>query len=551
MDWSFGGARAGLVVRSKEVEHLALQGSKIISRVRVPLEGTEPNQLTQAIRQVVAASAVKTRKFSVSIPTQDVLVRFFTMPVLPKAEWDTAVQFEARKYIPFKMETLVWDYRAMPSSSPNRLDVVFVAFPHELFRTIHDSLTAAGIQPTVFEPRSLSLARLIEQGKGKATNEFVCLVDIEEESAHLAIVKDRLPYLTRDISFLRTAERPTVDYGSGTPSPVEAVHAQATTLPDEPTGTGVVPQEPHGSIDPRAQRLLNELSVSIDFFMREHASTTIARVILFGDETLIGSWARWLSDQLHCPVELGTPCLAQRVPGGVPLSFASAVGLLQAGKLAAGQPLNFVKHAVAKTSSAQRLPAISSEELLAVVKTPRAAVSGLLAVGVLAVWWLIGSLMVQGEQRRFHQLTRTATQTAWGLDHMNHEELEAVRQKANGQLTLLRQVVDHRLRMAAKMDALARSLPDGVWLTGLSFDNQLTMAGTLEMRLGVNGACFLGETGPELNAIQQLEEQIKRNPIFVSGFGMTRVDQITAQVDSQTQYSYRTFQLNCNPERRL
>src|SRR3989338_3899933 len=80
---------AGIVIRKAEVELLAMQGRKVISRVRVPIEGKEDQDLVQAIRKALEESSLKTRRLSVSISRSDVLFRFFNIPVIPRSEWDS------------------------------------------------------------------------------------------------------------------------------------------------------------------------------------------------------------------------------------------------------------------------------------------------------------------------------------------------------------------------------------------------------------------------------------------------------------------------------
>lgn len=518
---------AGLVIRSKEVELLVMQGRKVSTCLRVPVEGREDADLIHAIRKVLAASGVKPDQLAVSIQSRDVLFRFFTMPLVPKAEWDTAVQFEARKYNPFRTETLFWDYRATRLGTSNQLEVIFSGIPKESFQRLLDVFTEAGIQPVLVEPRSMSLARLVEPAKGSLANEFTCVVDLEQDAAHLVIVKNHIPFMTRDVNLVSAAG-------------AAAEGAEATS----------------GAADPRAQRLLSELSVSVGFFLREYPSTTIPRVLLCGEERVIGPWCAWLSEQLHCTVELGGLLLAQRVQGGLPLSFASAVGLLLALKDPGGASLDFLKRAVTKAPSAQHgsgmLGNAALTEIADVLKTPQAAVCAALAIGFLAACWTITSVLLSKERQALNQVAKVRPDLGWGLKQMTADDLTPIQQKAQQQMALLKQIVDQRMSVTAKLDALARSLPDGVWLTELSFDDVLETTGKGQPQLKVNGACFLGEPGRELTAIQKFEEQIKQNRSFASGFTDARLGQIggeTQQTDRQ--YTYRTFQLNCNSERKL
>jgi len=516
---------AGLVVRASGLELLVLEGPRVVASARVPIEGSQPDRLAQAIRAAVAATGLKAKKLAVAIESPDVLFRFFTLPVLPKAEWETAVPFEARRYIPFKTDALVWDYRVIQRAEAKRMEVVFAAIQRETFSAVQEALAAAGLQATVVEPRSVSLARLVGAAQGAEADAFVCLVDVEEDVAHLSIVNGGIPYLTRDISLL-----PTLALPAGQEAPAA-----------EPT-------------DLRVQRLLSELSVSLDFFMRENPSTRVSRVVLCGPRMLVEPWCQWLSGKLACPVESGSGLLAAQVQGELELGLASAVGLLCAAGRGREGSIDFLKRNLMRGPQAERpMPrlAVSVPELVAAMKTPQAAAGAAALVGLLGLLWVAGSVQVAAARRQLSQLAASRPDVGWGLSHLSKEALVPLKESATAQVTLLAQVTDRRVSAAAKLDALARTVPDGVWLNGLSFEDPVdTAMGTRRPKLMVHGACLLGEAGKELDTIQAFEEQMKRTPTFFEGFTTAQLEQITEKTDGKAprQYSYRTFQLHCKAE---
>ncbi len=532
MAFGMSHAAAGLVIRSGEVELLAMRGKVVTSRVRVPIEGKADFQLGQAIQQAVSAGALKTTRLAVSVPTHEVLFRSFAMPMIPKSEWDTAIQFEARKYMPFKPEELVWDYKVLQTKGAGHLEVIFAAIKRDTFDAIQAVLASAGVSPTLIEPRSLSLARLIEHSKN--TNEFTCLVDVDADAAHIAIVKDGLPYLTRDVNLLAASEQP----------------APSVSL------AGVPGAETTQAVDRRAQRLVSELSVSIDFFTREHPSAMISQVVLFGDDSMLGSWCRWLSEQLRCTVELGNAVVGARVDGEIPLSFASAIGLLQPPKDSQGTVLDFLKRSGAMAREVAYQPLSSKggmpkpAELVAALNTPAVMGMAVTAAAVLLVLWFWCAQQVKTEQMRLQHLVASRPDVGWELNQLSLEELEPRKTIADTQLVLLKQIMTERLSMAEKLDALARTLPDGVWLTGIQFEDRLDAAGKGQSRLTVNGACFLGKAEQELSTIQSFANEVKRNREFAKGFTVTRVEQINELLAPDATYSYRMFQLECSSERR-
>lgn len=528
-----GGGTTGLVIRSGAVELLSLQGDKVATRLSVPIEGKDDGALASAIQKACEAGRVTGKKLPVSFLTQDVLFRFFTMPTVPQAERETAVQFEVRKYIPFKTDTLVWDCYILPGGDGNKLEVVFAAMQRDTFVRLHTALASAGIQPSVMEPRSLSLARLTESPKGSMSNDFVCLVDVEGTAAHLVIAKNGVPYLARDVHL-----------------------PLAPPVPDPAMASPVAAGE---SSDPQGQRLLSELSVSMDFFTREYPSAGISRIWLFGDEQRIGPWCAWFADQLRCPAAMGQPLLASRVTEPIELSFASAVGLLQAGKTRGGAALNFMKRLPAKTpAQAQRpepaaalMAMLSTESLLASLKSPQMALVGMACAVLVFGMWFVGGQHVSSERRRLEQLTQAQPKFGWGLETRNKAALEPMRKEASMLTGVLTQLLEQRVSAAAKLDALARSLSDGMWLNELSYDDKIELSGKSQLRLMVKGACYLGEAGREATAMFEFENRIKHHPVFSKGFGVTRLEEVRTQGEREGQYAYGTFALNCASDRRL
>lgn len=526
------GRSTGLVVRDRAVELLVMQGWQVVSNVRMPLEGSESRHLTEAIQQLVASAQLKNPRVAVALPTKDALFRFFTIPTVSKHELEGAVQFEVRKYLPFKTEQLIWDFETMPSSTPNRLDVIFGAILKEGYDRIRDALTAAGLQPVLIEPRSLSLARLVKQPKSQSANEFVCLVEIEPEAAHLAIIKNRVPYLTRDINLTPVSDAPASDsLGNLPPAGLSVVSS----------GMGQT-----GAADPRVQRLLSELSVSMDFFTREYPSTSIRQIFLLGEDSLVASWSEWLSARLHCQVASGRTFIESHVRGGVPLTSAAGVGVIEAARNPHRYGVfNFLKRgAMSKTKTPEASTLVSG--LRVSLQGVQGSVLATIMVGLLLSLWFYGAMGVAAQRRQLAHLVRSQPDVGWGLSAMAEKELDQVKGATQARMALLKSTMDERTRVSAKLDALARALPDGMWLTGLLLEDRLEANGKGQPRLVLNGACFLGESGREIQTIQSFEQRVKSHATFFQGFHMTQLDQMSAPITSQQPTAHRTFQLTCN-----
>ncbi len=528
---------ASLVIRSNAVELAWEQTGKIPGTVRVPVDVPGDAGLAQAIRQALEATQLKITRLAVSIPSSDVLVRYFSMPTLPKAELESAIAFEARKYVPFKMDSLVWDcFHVMPSSSGNgrqgaqtatpSTEVVFAGLPKESFTRFQSILAAVGIRVVVVEPLSQTLARLVASGKLHPSDTFDCILELAQDRAQLIIAKAGVPYLTRDIQW------------------------------------PVLKEETASALDAEAQRLLSELRVSMDFFKREHLSATFTTVTCFGEQEVVLRCVRALNGQLPCPVVSGSDQVSGVVlDREIPLVFAPAVGLLKAANGKANLiPLNFLRRAhmgdAAADASAHSVftPSVvnlNPADFLALAKHPQVGLTALLvSAGVSALFWMVGGAEVSKLEHQLNQLQAEGAVAGGGMEHMDQAALKPIQQQAKEQLKFLKEAIDHPVIVSEKLDAIVRALPEGVWLTGLTYESRLDLTGRTKgpvanTHLSLSGACFLGGSDRELSAIQELETRLKGNARLLESFGSIRLGKIDATpAVQQEDTTYRVFQLN-------
>jgi Tfp pilus assembly protein PilN len=165
--------------------------------------------------------------------------------------------------------------------------------------------------------------------------------------------------------------------------------------------------------------------------------------------------------------------------------------------------------------------------------------------------WALGSAELGGQERRLQALRRVPARVATGLDMMDDKALKPIATELKEQIQFLTSVIEGRPRVAAKLDALARSLPAGVWLTSLAFNSKPDAKGKSAGQLTLQGACFLGASDKELKAIQEFEANVKRDMKLVQDMRAVRLGKIDAAVGAHQTSSYRTFELQCQSTGKL
>jgi len=505
----------GVVLRHDAVEVVQLArglgGMKVVKSARAAVAD---NNLAKAIRTAMGMAGITAKRVAVALPPQDVLLRAFSIPPIPRSEVDTAVQFEARKYLPFKLDELVWDYTVVPRSD-KQVTVIFAAVERAVLVRIQDALRVAGLEPLCLEPCSVSLARAVQQGRQAATERALAAVDIAGDSAHIAIVREGKVYLAREV-------RLTAEPDASSPGPTS---------------------------DPRAVRLASELRLSLEFFAREFTETPVHRVLLFGDPALVNRWRFELAAGLGCAVEPGALPAQQTSPGAQGASLALAVGLaLRAADRSA--PFDLLKRIAQPKAGAARDAFLGhpvferASKLLASVNRPVLGLCLAAAVAVVVLMWIAGARQLVSERRRLELEAHNRPEVGFGLAGRSQKDLGPIRQRLEDQLAFLHRVIEERAPLASKLDALARTMPDGIWLTSFSYQDELSPTGQSEPALTIRGACFLGGEGSEMSAIRGFEDRIKRDTAF-SAFSSSQLQEISVQSGPQQRYTYRTFQMNC------
>lgn len=515
------GSNVGLMLRAQAVEAAeVLRGLKGVKTARVPVTaGTAGDAVPQAIRAVLERAQITAKRLPVAIPSEDVLLRFFTLPLLPKSEWRTAVQFEVRKYIPFKVDELVWVFHVVEQKQARQLQVAFLGVRADRLQRLQQWLSAAGVQPSCLEPHPVTLARLAPKSSKGTEASFTAIMEVEADAAHVVIAQDQVPYFSRDIS-------------------LKAPEAEAA--PGAPAAAS------------RAERLLSELSVSMDFFKRAQPSAAVTRVVVFGEEATVGPWVQAWAAELGCPVELGRLPLAPPPATPTGLDWAPVLGLCLNTRRG---PFDFLAagtaKAAAKPLTAPLKLSLSEADLIPLAKRMArpAAWQAAVAAVLLAGFAFLSYQQVDAERQRLRGAVKALPDVGWQLKHRPMEELEPLRDQVHQRLEVLRKIVQQRVSVTRKLEGLTKALPNGIWLEGLTYQDQLAAAGESHPVLTLRGACYLSESGNELEAISGFTQRIKQDRGFFQGFAVAQLGGVTQAKDDTQQHTYWKFQLTSESNR--
>ena len=144
------------------------------------------DNISVALKAIIAETGIKTKKVVFSLPDFSTFFTSFELPPMSKKEMESAVGFEARKYIPFPLSELVLNWQMMDkaSSAKESNKVLVMAVPKGIVEQYKTIAERAGLELTALEAEAMALKRAVIKEGDPAT----CMLEIGFQSTNINIV---------------------------------------------------------------------------------------------------------------------------------------------------------------------------------------------------------------------------------------------------------------------------------------------------------------------------------------------------------------------------
>jgi Tfp pilus assembly PilM family ATPase/Tfp pilus assembly protein PilN len=452
--------------------------------VRPELSNKRIQAITQSIKKLFQDNKIETKKVVMAIAGKDVLIRYFRMPRLRKSEWATAVKFEARKYVPFKIEELFWDFHVVlprGKTDKDKMDVTFVAIKKEIAQQYLSILENMSLQTLVLEPAPFSLVRFLALGDQLAKDKATAIVDVDYGMADINIVKNKVCYLTRDVSL---------------------------SLKE----------------DVLFDNLLNEIRLSVDYYQKQFPDEQIGKVLLCG-EVDFKNWGRDLTQALKVTVKKAEATYAIKIQEALPpLSMAVAIGLALHNFTNVAPKINLCRTHAAKPKveitkeSFDFTPAVRQVALQAII---------LSCIGLLILFFTMNQRLVQ-QRKELERIISLRPKIRLAIATYSYEGIEKVKKELERKLSFLRFIIDKRIFWTDKFSALPKIIPSGAWLTNLSLSERIVDNDKLRRSLTIKGVAYHDDPVQEIGIITKFISSLQENKEFSQGFAEIKLDSMSS-----------------------
>ncbi len=452
---------------------------------------SEQDAIAIAVKEGFEKLHLKPRDVQTVLASSDIMIRYFDMPVLPKSEQSQAVRFEAKKYIPFKLEEITSDFKiSIESKNKKAMDIFFIAATKvqinvHVARFKHTKAVVSGID---IMPLALWRVLLLHKKVEPKERLVILYADNDRASVSIHIIESGMPFMSRDFKV---------------------------------------------SIDDKEavfEKIVSELRVSIDYYCRQKHNMKIEKIITCG-EMLFSGLDTYIADELS--IVTGSLYDFNKVKNSdtVLPSAIVALGTALEGLGRSNYSVNFSPFSAA----------IKHKKTYNIVTMECIA-----ALVIIVLFYILNNMLIKNIAVNLKAISNQAESLPANTLRLSVEKLTARKEEMLKDTQLLSLVVNNRVSWAVKLVSIASDLSarnkeasSGVWLNSLAMKESFIQGDSIypsdiAREIFMSGRSFSSDTSKGMVCINEFFITLKKNVKF-----MEHLDNIDlGSVDKQDMEGY-------------
>ncbi|MFA6358143.1 MAG: pilus assembly protein PilM [Candidatus Omnitrophota bacterium] len=475
----------GIYFGVNDINLVEVSGKKILNNIRLPhpnLAMAELEEKVPADIKIMAMLKDAFRTYHISakeaffcISGQDLVIRTFEIPLLPQNELKGAVNFEAKKYIPFKLEELDYDFQVLFNKKNKTSLVLFVGIKKEILANYVSIAKQLSIKVDVLEYSVFSILRFLKlAGASDAGVMATLCYDLNnDDEANFTVFENGFSLFSRDFALL------------GEPAGFEqTVEASSVT---------------------KREKLKNEIKVSLDYYNRKFPDKEIKNILTISDKESRAELSNFFAEST-IPVKFidAQKALGRGVGYSSVLVKSFATALFKSVPIKIKINLIGSRLKAAKAIVENKKPLISLEGFKIDFRFI------ILGIVVCAAAFGYGLMRIQPMQEELTEIKgkRLKINSAVASDSL--DDLSSLGSKYRKKIAALDSLVKNQIYATYPLNAIPSALPDGVWLETFN----LTQKKNLGLELILNGEVYLDNSDKEFESVNIFLLNLKKSQEF-------------------------------------
>ena len=452
------------------------------------------------IKDALRTNHINVDHGTICISGQDLIIRTFEIPRLPSNELQSAINFEAKKYIPFKLEDLVYNFQVEIDNKNKLNTILFVGIKKEILEKYISIARQLNIKINAIEYSAFSLLRFLRLcgAKDSGIIASLCFDLNNEDEINFMVSENGFPFFSRDIvltSGLNDME-------------------------------GAVDNDPMKKYD----KLKNEIRVSQDYYRRKFPDKKIKTLYVLSGQDMREDLKNFFASSGIAAKFVDT---AKTLGKGAAYSsiLAKSFGAVLFKDLPLKIKINLFSTRI-KADSAK-----GKEDVFAFMEGVKVDIKiVILGILICAATFGYGIYRMQPMREELNSIKENRPKSASVSGEEDSVILAARDKKLKKKLNNLDSLIKDQLYATYFLDIIPRALPEGAWLT--KFTSTRKEDGRPEVM--IEGEAYLGDSDKEFEAVSSFLSNLKANQFFSKNFKeitITSVDRKTIEDKSVAVFS--------------
>lgn len=484
-------------------------------------------KLTAILQKTLREQKITSVEVGLSLPSKDVIFRSFLIPWMTPGEIKAVVDFESRKYVPFKLSELSYIYHPVTITDKNTklIRILFTAIKNDILKNYCTILVNSGLRVKSIEPAPISLIRVLTFKKLIPNDQRIAIVQADEIEGKIIIIEQGIPQFIRDFQLIPLAN------------------------------------ESDKSIenrDPINIRLFNEVKISLEYYGRHNTQDKINGIITLSEsENKTNELSESVGKELGIPVTTlnAKSILNIQSVNTIDILNAHGIGLRNTVPLAVSFDLE--RRAEGKTPQEATTQGTGAMNYRSLGKV------AVICVVLIAMTFGLSNLPVEQQKRKLQSLK----QQAGVFQDLSEQGIEKKYQEIIKKEEICKNV-PLESNAAFFLNMIPRFLPQGIWFkevtinfssedVGPSAKNQIpekfAKSGGMipfsqqssqprKVTINLSGYAFLENVNQQLRLVKNLVANIKSNKEFMSFFKNVNFTTDTTELEH---YTVTYFKINC------
>lgn len=264
--------------------------------------------IVNSLRTVLREARVTTNRAIAALPSFTVFSSIISLPVMTSKELNSAVRWEAKKFVPMPIDDLVLHWNLLKDSAadkvkvqagtPKNLRVLITAAPKSLVQRYVDIFKVVNLQIVNLETEAMALERSLLVNDPAP----VMIVDIGATATDIAVMVDGIPLINRSIDVGGNSITKAIAQSLNIDLDRAEQFKRDFGLSSSQEAVGQIPK----TIEFAISSIMNEIRFVLNLY-RSQGTAPIQRIVLSGGSAFLLNLPQYLEKTLSIKTFVGDP----------------------------------------------------------------------------------------------------------------------------------------------------------------------------------------------------------------------------------------------------